>query len=82
MDWELRVLELEARCNESAQDTVEVAAMKRKLPGEMTDRDTEGPNTDAVLRSRVAAYVGEKMVQQGHAPLESGEVEDADAQLD
>ena len=30
----------------------------------------------------MAAYVGENTVQQGHAPMEIGEVEDGDAQLD
>ena len=37
-------------------------------------KDVEGPNTFSEL-SRVAAYVGEKMIQQSYAPMDIGEVE-------
>ena len=42
----------------------------------MAERHIEGPNTYPELRSRVAAHVGEKMIQQSsHAPMDIGEVE-------
>ena len=41
----------------------------------MAERYIEGPNTNPELRSRVAAYVGEKMIQQSYAPMDIGEVE-------
>ena len=41
----------------------------------MAGRYVEGPNTYPELRSRVAAYVGEKMIQQSYAPMDIGEVE-------
>ena len=75
MDWELRVAEHEARHNECVQDSVKVAALKRMMTAEMAERYIEGPNTYPELRSRVAAYVGEKMVQQSHVPMDIGEVE-------
>ena len=80
MDMELRVAEHEKRRNETVQDTLNVGAMERMMTVEMVERYTDGPNAYAVLRSRVAAYVGENTVQQGHAPMEIGEVEDGDAQ--
>ena len=33
------------------------------------------PQRTPELRSRVAAYVGEKMIQQSHVPMDIGEVE-------
>ena len=75
MDWELRVAEHEARHNECVQDSVKVAALKRMMTTEMAERYIEGPNTYPGLRSRVAAYVGEKMIQQSHVPMDIGEVE-------
>ena len=52
----------------------------------MAEGYIEGPNTDYELRSRVAAYVGEKMLQQSHAPMDigefEGEVESSDDQID
>ena len=68
MDWELRVAEHEARHNECVQDSVKVAALKRMMTAEMAERYIEGPNTYPEFRSRVAAYVGEKMTQQSHVP--------------
>ena len=41
----------------------------------MGERYIEGPNTYPDLRSRVAAYVGERMIQQSHVPMDIGEVE-------
>ena len=41
----------------------------------VAERYIEGPNTYPELRSRVAAHVGEKMIQQNYAPMEIGEVE-------
>ena len=81
MDLELRVAEHEKRRNETVQDMLNVGAMERMMTMEMVERYTDGPNAYAELRSRVAAYVGENTVQQGHAPMEIGEVEDG-AQLD
>ena len=78
MDWELRVAEHEARHSETVPDTVKVAALKRMMTVEMAERYIEGPNTYVDLRSRIAAYVGEKLVQQGHAPMDIGEVGRAD----
>ena len=75
VDWELRVAEHEARHNECVQDSVKVAALKRMMTAEMAERYIEGPNTYPELRSRVAAYVGEKMIQQSHVPMDIGEVE-------
>ena len=69
MDQELRVAEYEARQNECVQDSVKVAALKRMMTAEMAERYVEGPNTYPELRSRVAAYVGEKMIQQSHVPM-------------
>ena len=46
----------------------------------MPERCIEGPNTYPELRSRVAGPVGEKMVHQGGAPRQIGEVEDGYAQ--
>ena len=71
----LRVAEHEARHNECVQDSVKVAALKRMMTAEMAERYIEGPNTYPELRSRVAAYVGEKMIQQSHVPMDTGEVE-------
>ena len=71
MDWELRVAEHEARHNECVQDSVKVAALKRMMTAEMAERYIEGPNTYPELRSRVAAYVGEKMIQQSHVPMKA-----------
>ena len=48
----------------------------------MAERHIEGPNAYAELRSRAAAYIGEKIVQQGRAPMKIGEVEDGGAQID
>ena len=76
MVWELRVAENEVRRNEYIQDTVKVAALKRMLTAEMADRHSEGANTHPELRCRVAAYVGEKMAQRSHAPMDIGEVEE------
>ena len=75
MDWELRVAEHEARHNECVQDSVKVAALKRMMTAEMAERYIEGSNTYLELRSRVAAYVGEKMIQPSHVPMDIGEVE-------
>ena len=75
MDWELRVAEHEARHDECVQDSVKVAVLKRMMTSEMAERYIEGPNTYPELRSRVAAYVGEKMIQQSHVPMDIGEVE-------
>ena len=75
MDWELRVAEHEARHNECVQDSVKVAALKRMMTAEMAERYIEGPNTYPALRSRVAAHVGEKTIQQSHVPMDIGEVE-------
>ena len=75
MDWELRVAEHEARHNECVQDSVEVAALNRMMTAEMAERYIEGPITYPELRSRVAAYVGKKMIQQSHVPMDIGEVE-------
>ena len=75
MDWELHVAEHEARHNECVQDPVKVAALKRMMTAEMAERYIEGPNTYPELRSRVAAYVGERMIQQSHVPMDIGEVE-------
>ena len=75
MDWELRVAEHEARHNECVQDSVKAAALKRMMTAEMAERYTEGPNTYPELGCRVAAYVGEKMIQQSHVPMDIGEVE-------
>ena len=66
--------EHEARHNECVQDSVKVAALKRMMTAEMAERYIEGPNTYPELRSRVAAYVGEK-IQQSHVPMDIGEVE-------
>ena len=86
VDWELRVAEHEARHNESVQDTVNVAALKRMMTAETAELDTEGPNTYPELRSRVGADAGEKMIQQCHAPVDigevEGEVEGSDDQID
>ena len=82
MDWALRVAEHTAWHNESVQDTVTVAAMKRMMVAELAARHIEGPNTYAELRSCVAAHVGENMVQPGHGPLGIGDVDHGDAQLD
>ena len=68
MDWELRVAEHEASHNEYVQDSVNVAALKRMMTAEVAERHIEGPNTYLELRSRVAAYVGDKRVQQSYAP--------------
>ena len=73
--YELRVAAHEARHNEYVQDSVKVAALKRMVTAEMAERYIEGPNTYPELRSRVAAYVTEKMIQQSHAPMDIGEVE-------
>ena len=70
MDWELRVAENEARHNEYVQDTVKVAALERMMTAEVAERYIEGPNTYPELRSWVAACVGEKMIQQSHAPTD------------
>ena len=67
--------EHEARHNEYVQDSVKVAALKRMMTEETAERYFEGPNTNLELRSRVAAYVGEKMIQQCRAPIDTGEVE-------
>ena len=75
MDWELRVAEHEARHNECVQDSVKVAALMRMMTAEMAERYIEGPNTYPELRSRVPAFVGEKMIQQSHVPMDIGEVE-------
>ena len=45
------------------------------MTAEMAERYIEGPNTYPELRSRVAAYVGEKMIQQSQVPMDFGEVE-------
>ena len=45
------------------------------MTAEMAERYIEGPNTYPELRSRVAARVGEKMIQQSHVPMDIGEVE-------
>ena len=78
--------EHEARHNESVQDTVNVAALKSMMMAETAERYTEGPNTYPELRSRVGAHVGEKMIQQCHAPVDIGEVvgevEGSDDQID
>ena len=51
----------------------------------MAERYIKGPNTYPELRSRVAAYVGEKMIQQTYAPMDigvvEGEVEGSDDQI-
>ena len=75
MAWELRVAEHEGRHNEYVQEYVKVAALKRMMTEELAERFIEGSNTYPELRSRVAAYVGEKMIQQSHAPMDIGEVE-------
>ena len=60
MNWELRVTDHEARHDEYVQDSVKVAALKRMMTVEVTERYIEGPNTYLELRSRVAAYFGER----------------------
>ena len=86
MDWELLVAEHEARHNECGQDSVKVAALKRMMTAEMEERYIEGTNTYPELRSRVAAYVWEKMIQQSHVPMDigeaEGEIEGSDDQID
>ena len=67
VDRELRVAEHEARHNEYVQDSVGVAALKRMMAAEMAVCLIESPSTYRELRSRVAAYVGEKMIQQSYA---------------
>ena len=74
-DWELRVAEHEARHNEYVQDSVKVEAQKRMMTAALAERYIEGTNTYPELRSRVAAHVGEKMIQQSYAPMDIGEVE-------
>ena len=64
--------EHEARHNECFRDSVKVEALKRMMTADMAERYIEGPNTYPELRSRVAANVGEKMIQQ---PMDIGEVE-------
>ena len=75
MDWELHVAEHEARHNEYVQDAVNVAALKRMMTAEMAERHIDGPSTCPELRSRVAARVGEKMIQHSHALMDTGELE-------
>ena len=55
--------EHETRHNEYVQDSVKVAALKRMMTAEMGELYVEGFNTYPELRSRVAAYVGEEMIQ-------------------
>ena len=77
VDWEVRVAEAEheARHNEYVQYTVQVAALQRVMTAEMAERRIEENSTYPEMRSRVAAHVGEKMIQQSHALVDSGEVE-------
>ena len=75
MNLELRVAEHEARHNKFVQDSVKVAALKRMMTAKMAERHIEGPNTYPERKRRGAAHVGEKMIQQSHAPMDSGEVE-------
>ena len=53
---------------------------------EMAERNIEGPNTYPELRSRVAAYGGETMIQQSYAHMDigvvKGEPEGSDDQID
>ena len=80
MDRELKVAEHEARYGEVVLDSVKVAALKRMLTPEMAERYIEGPNTFVELRSRIANYVGEKLVVQSCAPMEIGEIDDVNMQ--
>ena len=86
IDWELCVAEHEERHNKCVKDFVKVAALKRIMTAKMAERYVEGPNTYPELRSRVAAYVGEKMIQQSHVPMDigevEGEIESSDDQID
>ena len=45
----------------------------------LAERYIEGTNTYPELRGRVAAHVGEKMIQQSYAPMDIGEVEGEEA---
>ena len=45
------------------------------MTAEVAERYIEGPITYPELTSRVAAYVGEEMIQQSCAPVDIGEVE-------
>ena len=57
------------------QSSVKVAALKRMMTAEMAERYIEGPNMYLELKSRAAAHVEEKMIQQSYAPMGIGEVE-------
>ena len=85
-DWELRVAEHEARHNEYVQDSDKVEALEAMMTAALAERYIKGTNTYPELRSRVAARVGEKMIQQSHAPMDigevEGEVEGSDDQID
>ena len=78
--------EHEARHNEYVQDSIKVEALKTMMTAAMAERYIEGSNTYPELRSRVAAHVGEKMIQQSYAPMDiwevEGEVGSSDDQID
>ena len=78
MDWELRVAEHKARRNERVQNSVKVPTLKRMMTTDLAESYIEGPNTHLELRRRFAAFVGVKMIQRSHAPMDIGEVDGED----
>ena len=60
-EWELRVVEHEARFTDTVSDSIRVAALKKMMPLEMVDRFIDGPHEYQELRARMGTYMVEKM---------------------
>ena len=89
MQWEL-TLEHESKFSEVVADSVKTAARRAMLPKDILERFFDGPFHCGDLRTRVSAYVGEKLAGQdasggaqpmdiGHIDKSEGEDEDVNA---
>ena len=61
MHWELTLVEHESKFSEVVADSFKKAAMRAMLPKDVIERFLDGPFQYEELRSRVSAYVGEKL---------------------
>ena len=79
MQWELTLVEHESKFSERVADSVKTAAMRAMLPKDMLERLLDGPFHYEELRSRVSAFVGEKLAGQdassGAQPMDIGQVD-------
>ena len=84
MQWELTLVEHEAKFSEVVADSVKTASTRAMLPKDVLERFLDGPFQYEELRYRVSAYVGEKLAGQdansGAQPMDIGETDKSEGE--